>query len=67
MSVCNYETEYIQALSIYNVITLYVMFVDLYNLIFLYILLPKDCFPAAPARLARLKSANLLILLLPLV
>ena len=38
------------------------MFVDLYNLIFLYILLPKDFFPAAPGRLAWLKSgANLLL------
>ncbi len=37
------------------------MFVDLYSLIFLYILLPKDFFPAAPGRLARLKSANLLL------
>ena len=37
------------------------MFVDLYNLIFLHILLPKDCFPAAPGQLARLKAANLLL------
>ncbi len=39
------------------------MFVELYNLIFLYIPPPKDFFPAAPGRLARLKSANLLLLL----
>ena len=42
-------------------ITLYVMFVELYNLIFLYIPPPKEVFPAAPGRLARLKSANLLL------
>ena len=35
------------------------MFVELYSLIFLYIPAPKDCFPAASGRLARLKSANL--------
>ena len=37
------------------------MFVELYNLIFLYIPPPKDFFPAAPGRLALLKSANLLL------
>ncbi len=35
------------------------MFVELYNLMFLYIPAPKDFF--APGRLARLKSANLLL------
>ena len=42
-------------------LSLYVMLVDLYNLIFLYILLPNEFFPAAPGRLARLKSTNLLL------
>ena len=60
MTVYNNESLYIEAYTMF--ITLYVMFVELlYTLIFLYIPAPKELFPAAPGRLAWLKSANLLL------
>ena len=59
MTVYNNESLYIEVYTMF--ITLYVMFVELYTLIFLYIPAPKDFFSAAPGRLARLKSANLLL------